>query len=100
MARYEAFIRVAVSGFDQLPVAEAGETSYRGIWMSQEDIADLPRTHPLGGLVVDPGFASTELPWYVKDPANPTEGLRTVYYGESPVTIEVRSRKRTAGLRW
>ena len=91
MARYEAFIRVAVSGFNQLP-AEAGETSYRGIWMSQEDIADLPRTHPLGGLVVDPGFASTELPWYVKDPANPTEGLRTVYYGESPVTIEVRSR--------
>src|SRR5690606_10942924 len=87
---YEAFIRVATSGFNQLHTVD-GPTAYRGIWLSQPDIARLPETHPVGGLVVDPGFGSTELPWVTRPGADPTAGLRTVYFHESPVTIEVRS---------
>ncbi|MGH3587750.1 MAG: zinc-ribbon domain-containing protein, partial [Pseudonocardia sp.] len=90
IADYETFIRVATSGFNQLP-ARAGITSYRGIRLSDEDIARLPRTHPIGGLVVDAGFTSTELPDDTDSGGDPTAGLRTPYYTNSPVTIEVRS---------
>ncbi|MDT7627906.1 MAG: hypothetical protein QOF99_8807, partial [Pseudonocardiales bacterium] len=91
IARYETFIRVAASGFNQL-VAGEDITSYRGIQLSAEDIALLPRTHPVGALVVDAGFGSTEVPDRTGPGEDPSAGLRTTYYGESSVTIEVRSR--------
>jgi GNAT superfamily N-acetyltransferase/DNA-binding HxlR family transcriptional regulator/predicted transcriptional regulator len=91
IARYETFIRVAVSGFNQLGTGEH-ITSYRGIELSQDDIARLPRTYPVRTLVVDPGFASTEVPDPAPGAADPTDGLRTSYYDASPVVIEIRSR--------
>jgi hypothetical protein len=91
IARYETFIRVAVSGFNQLR-AVTGATTYRGIWLGRDDIVRLPDTHPVGGLVVDAGLVSTELPDEQPRGTDPTTALRTQYYADSPVTIEVLSR--------
>ncbi|TWF80269.1 serine/threonine protein phosphatase PrpC [Pseudonocardia hierapolitana] len=91
IARYEDFIRVAASGFNQLDAVD-NTTTYRAIWLSQSDIVRLRHTHPVGGLVIDPGFVSTELPDPVPAGADPVAGLRTIYYLVHPVTIEVRSR--------